>query len=78
MWGGTLGTQASAYWDTNTSGVTDLSKGAGNVSNAPGITGIKTAKLRAGLPAGFDAATWGISSDINNGFPYLIGEPPAP
>ena len=29
-----------------------------------------------GLPAGFDPAIWAQSKSINNGFPYLIANPP--
>ncbi len=50
---------ASAYWDLNTSGVVDPSKGAGTPANDPGITGLTTAQFQSGLPTGFDPSVWG-------------------
>jgi hypothetical protein len=73
---GTSGGLSAAYWDLNTSGIDDPSQGAGNVKNDPGITGLSDAQLKSGLPAGFDPAVWGQSPSINNGYPYLLGNPP--
>ena len=28
------------------------------------------------LPAGFDPAIWGQNASINNGYPYLLANPP--
>ncbi|MGD0192810.1 MAG: hypothetical protein ABSD74_18885 [Rhizomicrobium sp.] len=64
------------YWDTTTSGITNLSQGAGNIANDPGITGETTAQLQSGLPAGFDPTIWAENPKINNGLPYLIANPP--
>jgi hypothetical protein len=69
-------TFVDAYWDTDTSGVADPSRGAGNVSNEPGITGLSDAQLKSGLPSGFDPSIWAQSPSINGGFPYLIANPP--
>ena len=80
--GGFVGDDASNgqfsnnYWDTTTSGITNLSQGAGNIANDPGITGDTTAQLQAGLPSGFDASIWAEDPSINNGLPYLIANPP--
>lgn len=79
--GGLLGyiTDGSAehdYWDTTTSGITDLSQGAGNSANQPGITGLADAQLKSGLPSGFDPSIWAEDPSINNGLPYLIANPP--
>jgi len=74
--GNLLGSTTKDYWDTDTSGITNLAQGAGNVSNAPGITGLTTAQFQAGLPAGFSSTIWGESSDKNGGFPYLLDLPP--
>ncbi len=70
------GTIADDYWDTTTSGITNLSEGAGNVPNLPGITGLSSAQLQAGLPAGFDPGIWGESANVNGGLPYLLALPP--
>jgi hypothetical protein len=70
------GTIADDYWDTTTSGITNLSQGAGNIANDPGITGETSAQLQAGLPTGFDPTIWAESPSINNGLPYLIANPP--
>jgi hypothetical protein len=60
------------YWDTTTSG-TDQGTGEGNAS---GITGLTSKQLRKKLPAGFDPTIWAQDPKINNGFPYLITNPP--
>jgi hypothetical protein len=64
------------YWDMDTSGVTDPDQGAGSPLNDPGITGLSTAQLQSGLPAGFDPSIWGENAAINNGLPYLLANPP--
>lgn len=81
--GGLIGSDTSpsgsigkSYWDTDTSGVTNLSQGAGSPPNDPGITGLSTAQLQSGLPAGFNPKVWGQSANINSGLPYLLAIPP--
>jgi hypothetical protein len=71
------GSLADTYWDTETSGITNLGQGAGNIANDPGITGLTTAQFQSGLPAGFDPAVWAENPKINDGFPYLLANPPA-
>ena len=70
------GSITDAYWDTDTSGITNLSQGAGNIANDPGITGMTTAQFQSGLPAGFDPGIWAEKSNINGGLPYLLANPP--
>jgi hypothetical protein len=70
------GSDTSDYWDTSTSRVKELDRGAGNVKNDPGIKGLTTAQLQSGLPSGFDPTIWAENPSINNGFPYLINNPP--
>jgi hypothetical protein len=70
----TGGTDSTLYWDVTTSGV---SQGVGNISNAPGVSGLTTTQLQSGLPSGFDASVWGSDSSINGGLPYLLANPPA-
>jgi len=65
-------TIANAYWDTTTSG-TDTGVGGGF---STGITGLTTAQLQSGLPAGFDPSVWAENPNINGGLPYLIANPP--
>jgi hypothetical protein len=67
---------SSNYWDTTTSGINNLSQGAGRPANDAGITGETTAQLQAALPSGFDPTVWAQSPSINNGLPYLIANPP--
>jgi len=75
--GADYGTDTDNYWDTTTSGITNLSQGAGNIANYAGITGLTTTQLQSGLPAGFSSSIWGESSSINGGLPYLLNnEPP--
>lgn len=61
------------YWDINTSGTRH---GAGNAKKVKGIKGETTAELKAGLPDGFDPNVWAIDPNINDGYPYLIANPP--
>jgi hypothetical protein len=65
-----------SYWDLDTSGISDPAKGAGNIANDPGITGLTDAQLKSGLPAGFDKAIWTEKANINGGYPYLIDNSP--
>jgi hypothetical protein len=74
--GASAGSITSAYWDLDSSGISDPAKGAGSPLNDPGITGLTDAQLKSGLPAGFDPAVWGQSPAINNGYPYLLALPP--
>jgi hypothetical protein len=66
-----------AYWDTTTSGIADKAQGAGNVQNDPGIKGLSDAKLRSGLPNGFNSRVWTENANVNAGLPYLVDNPPA-
>jgi hypothetical protein len=82
--GGFVGKDTSApgslnndYWDLDTSGIGDTGKGAGNIANDPGITGVSDAQLTSGLPAGFDTNVWGQVPIVNTGYPYLLANPPA-
>ncbi len=70
------GTVSNDYWDTKTSKIANLSQGAGNIPNDPGITGETTGELKAGLPMGFDPTVWAEDKKINRGLPYLIANPP--
>lgn len=66
----------AAYWDTDTSGITNLSQGAGNIPNDKGITGMTTEEFQSGLPEGFDSMIWAEDPEINDGLPYLLNNPP--
>jgi hypothetical protein len=66
----------ASYWDLDTSGITDPSQGAGYPANDPGITGLSDAQLKSSLPERFDPKIWGQSPNINNGYPYLLANPP--
>lgn len=66
----------SAYWDLDTSGISNPSQGAGNFANDPGIAGLTTAQFQSSLPAGFGPAIWGENAGINGGYPYLLANPP--
>jgi hypothetical protein len=65
----------SNYWDLSSS-VSYPTRGAGNISDDPGITGLTTKQLQSGLPPGFSNDSWGESLSINGGLPYLIGVTP--
>jgi hypothetical protein len=66
----------AAYWDLDTSGIGNRNQGAGNVPNDSGITGLSDTQLKSALPAGFDPTIWGQRFKINNGYPYLLANPP--
>lgn len=74
--GGSMGTSQlpvhNTYWDIVTSG-TEFGVGGTNVS---GITGMTTEQFQAGLPRGFSFETWSQSGTVNNGYPYLMDNPP--
>jgi hypothetical protein len=79
--GGLLGyvqnaTATDGYWNLDTSGVSNPADGAGNQASFAGISGLTTAQFQSALPSGFDPAIWGQSGAINNGFPYLLANPP--
>jgi hypothetical protein len=59
------------YWNIDTSG---QQQPCG--SKCSGVTGVTDAELKSGLPAGFDPNIWGQSPNINNGYPYLLANPP--
>jgi hypothetical protein len=64
------------YWNTDTSGITNPTQGAGYPANDPGLTGLTTAQLKSGLPAGFDKSIWAQKPGVNDGYPYLRALPP--
>jgi hypothetical protein len=64
------------YWDLDSSGINDLAQGCGNRKDCTGI-GLSDAQLKSGLPTGFDPDIWGQQAAINNGYPYLLANPPA-
>ncbi|MBV8977574.1 MAG: hypothetical protein JO261_15025 [Alphaproteobacteria bacterium] len=69
-------TASTTYWDLDTSNVSDPRRGAGNKRDFPGLTGLSDTQLKSGLPSGFDPAIWGQNPSINNGYPYLLANPP--
>ncbi|MGA8363921.1 MAG: GLUG motif-containing protein, partial [Solirubrobacteraceae bacterium] len=66
-----LGALSQDYWDVDSSG---QGNACGQICQ--GVTGLTDAELKSGLPAGFDSAIWGQSAAINNGYPYLLANPP--
>jgi len=64
-----------AYWDLDTSGITNPDQGAGDPLNDD-IIGLTDAQLKSGLPANFEPDIWGQNPGINNGWPYLLANPP--
>ena len=70
------GSLRKTYWDTTTSGIDNLSQGAGNVPNDPGITGESNDQLQSALPKGFSPKIWGLKANVNGGLPYLLANPP--
>jgi hypothetical protein len=73
--GAAPGNIVHSYWNLD-KGVNNPDQGAGNVENDPGITGLTTQQFLSQLPKGFDPQIWGQSPSINNGYPYLLANPP--
>ena len=65
------GVLTSDYWDVDTS-----NQSVACSSKCQSVTGLSSAELRSGLPSGFDPAIWTQNASINDGFPYLIANPP--
>jgi hypothetical protein len=65
------------YWDITTSGsVVGVAKGCGGKICQANVTGLTDDQLNSGLPTGFDPNVWGQSPNMNNGYPYLLANPP--
>ena len=65
----------NGYWDTDTSSITDTTRGVGNVSSAPGVTGLTTAQFQditnpGGLNLG-SAFAGGAAGGTGGIYPYL-------
>src|SRR5579862_1042137 len=67
-----LGTDTDDYWDMDTS---QSAVGCGT-GDCTGVTGLSDETLKSVLPAGFDKTVWHRNENINNGYPYLIDNPP--
>lgn len=63
------------YFDKDTSGIRHKVGSCGE-HRCPGIKGLTTEEFLSGLPMGFDSKIWGQSPIINNGYPYLLANPP--
>jgi hypothetical protein len=63
----------NAYWDIDTTGT---EYGESTDKHPNGVTGLTDAQIKSGLPDGFDPAIWRQKKNINNGYPYLIANPP--
>jgi hypothetical protein len=70
------GATTAAFWDVDTSG-TDQGCGS-SAKDCTGVVGLSDSQLKSSLPDGFDPAYWGQSPSINNGYPYLLANPPPP
>jgi hypothetical protein len=62
------------YWDINTSG-TKHCQGE-DYCGRTAAKGYSTKRFMSGLPQKFDSAIWALSPSINNGYPYLLANPP--
>jgi len=70
------GAYTNVYWDMDTTHVRNPANGVLNHPNYPGVTGLSDAQMKAALPAGFSPSVWGLNPSINNGYPYLLANPP--
>ncbi len=65
----------NALWDL-TSGIRSPDQGAGNVFDDKGLKGFSDRQFRKAAMRKFDPTVWAESSNINNGYPYLLANPP--
>jgi len=63
---------SDVYWNLDTSGISDPSKGAGNIANDTGITGLTTTQFQSGLPSGLVSSIWAEKPTVNDWYPYLV------
>jgi hypothetical protein len=70
------GSNNAAYWDLDTTGINNPTQGAGNVFDDKGLKGVSNGRLRRAILRGFDPAVWAQDPAINDGYPYLIANPP--
>jgi hypothetical protein len=70
------GTNAAAFWDLDTTGVENPNQGAGNIFDDQGLKGYPETNFRKAAMRKLDPSVWAQSPSINNGYPYLIANPP--
>lgn len=70
------GVYTNVYWDLDTTHVRNPANGVLNHPNYPGVTGLSDTQMKAALPAGFSPSVWGLNPSINDGYPYLLANPP--
>ena len=66
------------YWDLDTTTVQDPAQGVGNITSQKGVKGYTDNKFRASVMRNFNLSIWAENPKINNGYPYLIANPPPP
>ena len=71
------GVYTNVYWDMDTTHVRNPANGVFNHPNYPGITGLSDVQMKAALPTGFSPSVWGLNPAINDGYPYLLANPPS-
>jgi hypothetical protein len=71
-----VGPYTQSYWNTDTSGTDVGCGGSKPAQGCPVLQGLTDTQLKSSLPAGFDPKVWAQKSNINNGYPYLIANPP--
>jgi filamentous hemagglutinin family protein len=74
--GSNLGTVSGSYWNTVTSGLSHAVATGPSAGSSAGITGLTTANLEGGLPAGFDPTVWQHTTKVNSGAPSFIWQTP--
>lgn len=70
------GSNDLVFWDLDTSGITNPNQGAGNMFDDHGLKGVADGSIRKAMKRQFDSAIWAESGNINDGYPYLIANPP--
>ena len=70
------GSNSNALWDLDTTGVTNTNQGAGNLFDDRGLKGVPESKFRKATIRKFSLSIWAENANINNGYPYLIANPP--
>jgi hypothetical protein len=70
------GSNSDAFWDLDTTGVENTNQGAGNEFDDKGLKGIAESKFRGATAQKLDPTYWAEDAKLNNGYPYLIANPP--
>jgi hypothetical protein len=74
--GAVAGSNVDAFWNLDTTGVENTNQGAGNQFDDKGLKGIAESKFRKATAQKLSPVYWAENAKLNNGYPYLLSNPP--